>query len=268
MKHIKKLRGLFAERIDFGILRQTLLAHKALCAVYALAFVVFVSCAVLYPRLLTETPRYELETAGGEVDFTSAEVKVHTAADGIAVVGAVKTDDDTVNDAEIVPLAAEPSKFTSDPAAIWREETASAPTYGGFTLPVPMDDESIGVLMIPDIGLSVRVYESGDEMADMTKGAAHFKSTSAWDGNIGLSAHNINFDGSAGYFLNLYKLQKGAAILYETALGKREYIVESVTEISETDWSKLSRTQNNRITLITCITGKPAMRLCVQAREK
>jgi len=256
------ITGLFSEKIRPDILKKTLKEHKAMCAAFVLAFALFVSCLAVIPRLQTEPPRYELETAGGEIDFAAPEIKVHTAADGIAVIGTLK---DAV-DLSPVPLTAEPAKLIADPAAIWQEEPA--PTHGGFTLPVQMNDESIGVLTIPDIGLSVRVYESEDEMEAMNKGAAHFKSTSSWAGNIGISAHNINFNGTAGYFLNLYKLQKGAVIRYETALGKREYKVESVTEISETDWSMLGRTQDNRITLITCITGKPAMRLCVQAVEK
>ncbi len=44
--------------------------------------------------------------------------------------------------------------------------------------------------------------------------------------------------------------------------------MESVAEIAETDWSRLGRTQDNRVTLITCISGKPSLRLCVQAVEK
>lgn len=236
--------------------------YRAVCAVLVLAVVA--ACAVpLFLR--TEPPRYDLEAAGAEIDFAAPEAKAHTAADGIAVVRTAAKEHESIASG-LVPAAAEPARFTADPAAIWQGE--SAPTHGGFTLPVPMDGESVGVLTIPDIGLSVRVYESADEMAAMTKGAAHFKSTSAWDGNVGLSAHNINFDGSAGYFLNLYKLKKGAVIKYETALGKREYAVESVTEISETDWSRLGRTQDNRVTLITCISGKPSLRLCVQAVEK
>jgi len=135
-------------------------------------------------------------------------------------------------------------------------------------LPVTMDNGSIGVLTIPDIGLSVRVYESGDQMEDMEHGAAHFRSTSAWMGNIGISAHNINFNGTDGHFLNLYKLEKGAVITYTTALGTREYVVDSIAEISEWDWSMLDRTEDNRITLITCITGKPAYRLAIQGAER
>lgn len=260
---MKLLKGLFSEKIKPDILKRTLLEHKALCVIWVLALIMFIVCLAAYPSLQVEPARYDLETSSGEVDFAAPEIVVHTAADGIAVVGAANGADGIA----LVQTSVELAKFTSDPATIW-QGADNTPTYGGFTMPVQMDDESIGILTIPDLGLTVRVYESGDEMEDMLKGAAHFKSTSAWDGNIGLSAHNINFDGTAGYFLNLYKLPKGAVIRYETALGKREYIVDSIKEISETDWSMLGRTDDSRITLITCITGKPSMRLCVQALEK
>lgn len=229
------------------ILRQTLREYWPL---FAVALALLVICAALIPRFREAPPKYSLETAGSEVDFTAPDIQVHTAAEGIAVVN---------TQSPIKPPR-------SDPAEIW--QTDSTPTHGGFTLPVAMEDDSIGILTIPDIGLSVPVYESDNEMEDMEKGAAHFKSTSAFEGNIGISAHNVNFDGTAGYFYDLHTLQKGATIQYETALGKREYVVESVTEISETDWEPLGRTQDNRITLITCISGKPAQRLCVQGVEK
>lgn len=260
MKRLKKLKGLYAARIDGN--------EKGLILFAIFVLILAAVIVTAFHVRQTAQPRYDLEAGGAEIDFTMPEVKAHTAEDGIAVVRAAAQKNESIA-TDLVPTAAEPARFTADPAAIWQDDKAgSISTHGGFTLPAPMDGESIGVLTIPDIGLSVRVYESDDEMADMTKGAAHFKSTSAWDGNVGLSAHNINLNGSAGYFLNLYKLQKGAVIKYETALGKREYAVESVTEISETDWSRLGRTQDNRITLITCITGKPSLRLCVQAVEK
>ena len=37
--------------------------------------------------------------------------------------------------------------------------------------------------------------------------------------------------------------------------------------IEETDWSYLQETEDNRITLITCVANKPKNRLCVQAVE-
>lgn len=222
-----------------------------ICAALVLAVAVCGAFAV--SRLREEPARYALETSGGEVDFAAPELRVHTAEDGIAVVNPTTAD-------------AAPVKAVADPAEIWQGDVA--PTHGGFTLPVTMDDDSIGILTVPDLGLSVRVYESESEMEDMERGAAHFKSTSAFDGNIGISAHNVNLDGTSGYFLNLHTLTKDAVITYETALGTREYTVESIKEIGENDWSLLGRTEDNRITLITCITGKPEKRLCVQAIER
>ncbi|MCL2579109.1 MAG: sortase [Oscillospiraceae bacterium] len=226
--------------------------------VFLSGFALVLAVTVFAVNLFTQdnTPRTELATFGSEVDFANPEIVAHTAADGIAVIGGTASGQ---------PLAAQPVRLTSDLSTIWEGETSS--THGGFTLPVAMDGESIGVLTIPDIGLSVRVYEAENEMEAMEKGLAHFRHTSAWEGNTGLSGHNVNFDGSPGYFLNLYRLRPGAVIRYETAHGMREYAVETIREIPETDWSMLGRTEDNRVTLITCITGKPALRLVVQAVE-
>ena len=131
-----------------------------------------------------------------------------------------------------------------------------------------MADGSIGLLSIPKLKLSVNVFETDDEMEAMTHGLAHFKTTSAWSGNIGVCGHNVNFDLTDGYFKNLHTLKTGDIISYNTALGSRTYTVETVAEISETDWSYLGRTEDDRITLITCISGKPTMRLVVQAIAK
>jgi LPXTG-site transpeptidase (sortase) family protein len=138
---------------------------------------------------------------------------------------------------------------------------------GNYTLPedVMMTDGSVGVLSIPKLSLAVNVYETEDEMEAMTHGLAHFKTTSAWSGNIGICGHNVNFNLTDGYFKNIHTLQTGDVINYSTALGSRKYAVETVAEISETDWSYLGRTEDNRITLITCISGKPRSRLVVQA---
>ena len=83
--------------------------------------------------------------------------------------------------------------------------------------------------------------------------------------HIPSQAHNVNFDLSDGYLKNLYTLKIGDSISYKTALGNRTYTVETVTEIAETDWSYLGRTEDDRVTLITCISGKPTMRLVVQS---
>jgi LPXTG-site transpeptidase (sortase) family protein len=232
---------------------QFLRLHWPVCLVFALALSLFCVFALTRPQAEPEV-RYEIPTVSGGIDFTAPDIVAHTAGDGIAVVIPAQA------------LGVRPARVISDPAEIWQGETS--PTHGGFTLPVAMDGDGIGVLNIPDIGVSVRVYESGDVMEDMEHGAAHFRSTSAWIGNIGVSAHNINLDGTSGYFLNLHTLERGAVIRYQTALGMREYVVDSIREISEWDWSLLERTPDNRITMITCISGRPDMRLAVQAVER
>jgi len=221
-----------------------------ICAVLVLALAV--SCVFVLPRLQPE-PKHELERPGGGIDFTNPDIWAHTADDGVAIVNPGKT-------------GARPARAVSDPAEIWQGE--NFPTHGGFTLPVAMDGESIGVLTIPDIGLSARVYEGDSYMDAMERGVWHFRHSSAWYGNISLSAHNINLDNTPGYFLYLYRLRPGAVIRYETALGIREYAVETIAEISEWDWAMLDRTEDNRITLVTCITGRADMRLVVQGVER
>ena len=168
---------------------------------------------------------------------------------------------------EATPVSVSESKRTTDPETIW----ADAPVYAGSHTPIEqaqMADGSLGVLTIEKIGLTVNVYESPDQMEDMSKGAAHFPHTSAWDGNVGLSAHNINFDGTDGYFKNLYQLTEGDEIIYRCKLGERTYTVETVKTIDAADWSPLGHMDENCLTLITCISGRPEQRLCVQAVEQ
>ena len=109
--------------------------------------------------------------------------------------------------------------------------------------------------------------EDGGELEGMTKGVAHFAITSAWDGNIGFSSHNVAPQGAVAYFGELHLLQKGDKIIYTTALGERQYAVSEIREIAQDNWDYLMRAEDNRLTLITCITGKPHLRLMVQAVE-
>ncbi len=125
-------------------------------------------------------------------------------------------------------------------------------------------DGSIGVLRIPTINLTVTAFD-GDTFTAMKKGVGHLPSTSCWNGNIGLVGHNR---GTNDYFGDLKKLKIGDEMTYTTNLGTRTYIVKSITKISDTDWSRLQYTSDNRLTLITCIEDVPDKRLCIQAVEK
>ncbi len=129
---------------------------------------------------------------------------------------------------------------------------------------VRQEDGSIGTLKIPAISLNVTAYD-GDTFAAMKKGVGHIASTSCWNGNVSLVGHNR---GTSNYFGKLKKLKPGDEMSYTTKLGTRTYVVDSVSKISDTDWSKLQYTSDNRLTLITCVEDVGSQRLCVQAVEK
>lgn len=107
------------------------------------------------------------------------------------------------------------------------------------------------------------MYED-ESLESLAKGAGHFKSTSCWDGNVGLAGHNR---GVANHFGKIHTLEDGDKITYTTKLGTRTYEVFYVGQIEETDFSRLGRSSENMITLITCVRNVPEMRWCVQARE-
>ena len=200
-----------------------------------------------------------------------------TAAESDAITSNVLSDSNTIEISEdgatvIEPEPAENSGGKEDviaEAAVFVPQTdPDVADAGNYTLPeqAALKDGSIGVLTIDSIGVSAPVYETDDEMEAMRKGVAHYKTTSAWSGNIGLCAHNGN--ASYCWFHDLHKVEKGDVMTYRTALGTRTYEVSEIKEIDETDWSMLGRTEDNRITMTTCIDGKPSKRLVVQAVEK
>ena len=197
-----------------------------------------------------------------EITFDMEKNIAYTAEDGMIVIPA------SANNSEFPADAVKTISSIYDngaPQAVWQENEVQ--DTSSYTLPelAQLPDGSIGLLSIPKLKLSVGVFETDDEMEAMESGIAHFKTTSAWSGNIGLCGHNINFNLTDGHFKYLHTLKAGDVIYYKTALGERSYIVENVTEIAETDWSYLGRTEDNRITMITCISGKPQSRLVVQA---
>lgn len=121
----------------------------------------------------------------------------------------------------------------------------------------------IGRLEIPKLDLSVRIYE-GESAANMKKGIAHMRDSSVWDGNVALCGHNR---GNSNYFGKLHTLRYGDKIIYTTKLGIRTYQVVSVDKILETDTSVLNRTEQNQLTLVTCVRNESAYRYCVTAVE-
>ena len=124
-------------------------------------------------------------------------------------------------------------------------------------------DGSIGSIYVARTDKTIKVYE-GEQLDNLKKGAGHFASTSAWDGNVALCGHNR---GSWPYFSFVKDLQIGDKITYTTLYGTRTYEVYSKEQISEYDYSKLGWTADNVLTLITCIANVPELRWSAQCRE-
>lgn len=126
-------------------------------------------------------------------------------------------------------------------------------------------DDEIGTLTIPDILLDNVPIRESVELSTLSETIGHFPSTSIYEGNVGLASHNSGNKGD--FFKNLKKIKIGSEIYYHTNYGTKRYVVTVKKIIDEEDWSYLQKTEDNRITLITCVAGQKEKRLCVQAIE-
>ena len=117
---------------------------------------------------------------------------------------------------------------------------------------------------IPIISLQAPIAE-GTSLDILSKKVGHFEETAIELGNIGLAAHNRGYEFS--FFKDLYKLKNGDEIIYTHDNYKKTYIVEKNIIIKNSDWSNLVPSEDNKITLITCVENEPNYRRCVQAEE-
>ena len=120
-------------------------------------------------------------------------------------------------------------------------------------------------LEIPSINLKANI-EEGTTKEIMDNYIGHFEETSKSLGNIGLAAHNRGYKNN--YFENLKKLKKGDKIIYRYNDFSKIYIVEKHEIIKDTDWTMLESTEENKITLITCVENEPEYRRCIQGIEE
>ncbi len=151
-----------------------------------------------------------------------------------------------------------PGITVSDPVAPVLPQPAFTSVEG-----MKRSDGSIGTIHIPSLNLTRKVWE-GETAASMSKGVGHYSSTSGWDGNVGVCGHNR---GSTYVIGTIKDLKVGDTIIYTTVYGTRTYKVAFVKTISNTDWSYLQATADNRLTLTTCLANHPESRVCVQAVE-
>ncbi len=119
-------------------------------------------------------------------------------------------------------------------------------------------------IKISKINLDAPIME-GTESEILRRAVGHFKSSSTWNGNVALAAHNRGY--KYNYFAKIKELELGDIITYLTEYGEKQYEVVSNKIIEETDWSYLQNTKENKLTLITCEENKREYRRCIQAKQ-
>ncbi len=122
--------------------------------------------------------------------------------------------------------------------------------------------DDIWQLEIEEIKLKADIAE-GTSKEILEDKIGHFTETQTENGNIGLAAHNRGY--KVNYFENLKKLKQGDKIKYIHNQYQQTYIVEKNIIIKDTDWEKLENTEEDKLTLITCVENEPEYRRCVQA---
>lgn len=126
-------------------------------------------------------------------------------------------------------------------------------------------DSKVWKLEIPKINLIADISEGTDRQT-LNKYIGHFEETPKIQGNICLAGHNRGY--KVNYFEKIKELEIGDEIYYTYNQERLEYIVSSKNIIKDTDWSNLENTEDNRLTLITCVENEPELRRCIQAIEK
>ena len=117
---------------------------------------------------------------------------------------------------------------------------------------------------IPSISL-IAPIEEGTSKEVLNNKVGHFEETSRDYGNVGLAAHNRGYE--KNYFENLKNVNIGDEIIYNYYDLKIKYIIDKNEIIKNNDWTYLENTEENKITVITCVENQPEFRRCVQASE-
>ena len=126
------------------------------------------------------------------------------------------------------------------------------------------EEKNIWYLEIPKINLKADIRE-GTTKEIMEDYIGHFEETKKEEGNVGLAAHNRGYKNN--YFERLKELKEGDSIFYNYHGQTKEYLVTKHVIIKDTDWSYLKETEDNKITLITCVENEPEYRRCIQGEE-
>ena len=120
-------------------------------------------------------------------------------------------------------------------------------------------------IQIDKIGLKAPI-EEGTTQEIMENYVGHFEESSKTLGNICLAAHNRGYKNN--YFSRLKELKEGDEIKYKYDDIEKLYVVTEHIIIEDTDWTRLQETDENMITLITCVENEPEYRRCIQGIEE
>lgn len=127
------------------------------------------------------------------------------------------------------------------------------------------EERNIWQIEIQKISLKATISE-GTNQETLKKFIGHFEETQKEKGNIGLAAHNRGYE--VNYFKDLKYLREGDEIKYQHNQYKNTYEVKKNIIITDTNWEYLKNTEENTLTLITCVENEPNYRRCIQAIEK
>lgn len=94
----------------------------------------------------------------------------------------------------------------------------------------------------------------------------HFPISSYYNGNVCLAAHNSGF--LINYFKDLNTLEYNDEIKYNYYGNIKVYKVTEKYIVDEEELNVLAVDFKDKMTLITCITGSPSKRLCIEAISK
>lgn len=138
--------------------------------------------------------------------------------------------------------------------------------YPNNTLINKLNNNIIAYLSIPQINLYNIPIEYGTNSDILSRAIGLFENSNITSGNICLAAHNRSY--TVSYFNKLWMLKTGDEIILRTKNETTIYTVIFSTEILSNDWTYLQNENENYVTCITCIDGKPNKRLCVRAIKK
>ena len=117
---------------------------------------------------------------------------------------------------------------------------------------------------IPTISLKAPITE-GTTKEILDNYVGHFEESPSKKGNVCLAAHNRGYKNN--YFENLKKLKIGDEIFYKNNEYEEKYVVSKHEIIKDTDWGNLENTEEDKITLITCVENEPNYRRCIQGEK-